>query len=288
MYGFGQLVFVMPQTFVSFTETQNDKTKWMNLLLEKVESPRSQRAAVILVPRGVTLLVYGFGPLVFVMPQTFVSFTETRNDKTKWMDLLLEKVESPGSQRTAVILVSHEVTLLVCGVDQLVFVRPQTFVPFTETRKDETKWMDLLLEKVESPRSQRTAIVLSSRGVTLLVCGVDQLVFVRPQTFVPFTETRKDETKWMDLLLEKVESPRSQRTAIVLSSRGDTLVRHVLDHLPIYTPPFIPNCFFSQPEVRVPPRVTFASLQKSVSEILGKLEGLEEVVATVRESVEEV
>ena len=292
MYGFGQLVFVMPQTFVSFTETQNDKTKWMNLLLEKVESPGSQRTAVILVPRGVTLLVYGFGPLVFVMPQTFVSFAETRNDKTKWMDLLLEKVESPGSQRTAVILVSHGVTLLVCGVDQLVFVRPQTFVPFTETRKDETKWMDLLLEKVESPRSQRTAIVLSSRGVTLLVCGVDQLVFVRPQTFVPFTETRKDETKWMDLLLEKVESPRSQRTAIVLSSRGvtlpDTLVRHVLDHLPIYTPPFIPNCFFSQPEVRVPPRATFASLQKSVSEILGKLEGLEEVVATVRESVEEV
>ena len=153
----------MPQTFVSFTETRNNKTKWMNLLLRKVESPGSQRTAVILVSRGVTLLVYGFGQLVFVMPQTFVSFTETRNDKTKWMNLLPEKVESPGSQRTAVILVSHGVTLLVCGVDQLVFVRPQTFVPFTETRNDKTKWMDLLLEKVESPRSQRTAIILSSR-----------------------------------------------------------------------------------------------------------------------------
>ena len=37
-----------------------------------------------------------------------------------------------------------------------------------------------------------------------------------------------------------------------------------------------------------PTRATFAPLQKSVSEILGKLEGLEEVVAAVRESVEEV
>ena len=37
-----------------------------------------------------------------------------------------------------------------------------------------------------------------------------------------------------------------------------------------------------------PPRATLASPQKSVSEILGKLEGLEEVVAAVRESVEEV
>ena len=37
-----------------------------------------------------------------------------------------------------------------------------------------------------------------------------------------------------------------------------------------------------------PPRATLASLQKSVSEILGKLKGLEEVVAAVRESVEEV
>ena len=37
-----------------------------------------------------------------------------------------------------------------------------------------------------------------------------------------------------------------------------------------------------------PPRATLASLQKSVSEILRKLEGLGEVVAAVRESVEEV
>ena len=37
-----------------------------------------------------------------------------------------------------------------------------------------------------------------------------------------------------------------------------------------------------------PPRATLASLQKSVSEIWGKLKGLEEVVAAVRESVEEV
>ena len=37
-----------------------------------------------------------------------------------------------------------------------------------------------------------------------------------------------------------------------------------------------------------PPRATLASLQKSVSEILGKLERLEEVVAAVREGVEEV
>ena len=133
----------------------------------------------------------GFDQLVFVMPQTFVLFTETRkNDKTKWMNLLREKVESPGFQRTAVILVSRGVTLLVCGFDQLVFVMPQTFVPFTKTRKnDKTKWMNLLLEKVESPGPQRTAVILVSRGVTLLVCGFDQLVFVMPQTFVPFTET---------------------------------------------------------------------------------------------------
>ena len=37
-----------------------------------------------------------------------------------------------------------------------------------------------------------------------------------------------------------------------------------------------------------PPRATLASLQKSVLKILGKLERLEEVVAAVRESVEEV
>ena len=48
----------------------------------------------------------------FVMPQTFVPFTGTRNDKTEWVNLLLEKMESPGSQRTAVILVfawSHSI-----------------------------------------------------------------------------------------------------------------------------------------------------------------------------------
>ena len=61
------------------------------------------------------MLVCGFGQLVFVMPQTFVPLTETRNEETKWMNLLLEKVESPGSQRTAVILVSCGVPLLVCG-----------------------------------------------------------------------------------------------------------------------------------------------------------------------------
>ena len=76
----------MPQTFVPFTGTRNDKTEWVNLLLEKMESPGSQRTAVILVLRGVTLLVGGFGQLVFVMPQTFVSFTGTRNDKTKWIN----------------------------------------------------------------------------------------------------------------------------------------------------------------------------------------------------------
>ena len=113
----------MPQTFVPFTGTRNDKTEWVNLLLEKMESPGSQRTAVILVLRGVTLLVGGFGQLVFVMPQTFVSFTGTRNDKTKWINLLFEKVESPGSQRTAVILFFCGVTLLVCGFGQLVFVQ---------------------------------------------------------------------------------------------------------------------------------------------------------------------
>ena len=108
----------------------------MNLLRERVESPGSQRTGVILVSRGVTLLVCGFGQLVFGMPQTFVPFTETRNDRTKWMNLLLEKVESPGSQRTAVILVSREVALFVCGFGQLVLGMPQTFVPFMETRND--------------------------------------------------------------------------------------------------------------------------------------------------------
>ena len=51
----------------------------------------------------------------YVVPQTFVPLRETWNDKTKWLNLLLVKVESPGSQRTAVILVSRGVTLLVCG-----------------------------------------------------------------------------------------------------------------------------------------------------------------------------
>ena len=63
------------------------------------------------------------------MPQTFGTITQTGNYKTKWMNLLLEKVESPGSQHTAIILVSRGVTLLVCGFGQLVFVMPQTFVP---------------------------------------------------------------------------------------------------------------------------------------------------------------
>ena len=51
------------------------------------------------------------------------------------MNLLLEKVESPGSQRTAVLLVSRVVTLLVCGFGQLVFVMPQTFVSFNGNRE---------------------------------------------------------------------------------------------------------------------------------------------------------
>ena len=157
------------------------------------------------------------------------------------MNLLLEKVESPGSQRTAVILVSRGVTLLV-------FVVPQNFVPFTETRYDKTKWMNLLLEKVESPGSQRTAVILVLRGVALLVWGFVQLFFVMPQTFAPFTETRNDKTKGINLLLERVESPGSQFTAVILGSRGVTLpyilFRHVLDHLPTNTPPpFIPNCW---------------------------------------------
>ena len=240
MCGFGQLVFVVPQTCVPCTETRNDKTKWMNLLLERVESPGSQRTAVVLASRGATLLVCGFGQLVFVMPQTCVPCTETRNDKTKWMNLLLDKVESPGFQPTAVILVLRGVTLLVCGSGQLVFVMPQTCVLFTEIRNDKTKWINLLLERVESPESQRTAFILVSRGVTLLVCGFGQLIFMVPQTFVPFTETQNDKTKWMNLLLERVESPGSQRTVAILGSRGvtltDTLFRHVLDHLPINTP----------------------------------------------------
>ena len=176
----------------------------MNLLLERVESPGSQRTAVILVSRRVTLLVCGSGQLVFVMPQTFVPFTETRKDKTKWMNLLLDRVESSGSQRTAVILGSRGVTL------------PDTLFRHVLDHLPKSKWMNLLLERVELPGSQRTAVILVSRGVTLLVCGSGQLVFVMPQTCVPCTETRNDKTKWMNLSLEKVESPGSQRTAVIL------------------------------------------------------------------------
>ena len=138
--------------------------------------------------------------------------------------------------------------LWVCDFGQLVFGRSQIFGPFAEIRKEKTKWMNLVLEKVESPGSQRTAVILVSRGVTLLVYGFGQLVFVMPQTFGSFTETRNEKTKWMNLLLEKVESPGSQRTSVILGSRGvtlpDTLFRYVLEHLPINTPPLIPNCYF--------------------------------------------
>ena len=134
--------------FRRYCQYQSTTTnRGLNLWLERVESPGSQLTAVILVSRGVTLLVCGFGQLVFVMPQTFVPFTETRNDKTKWMNLLLERVESPGSQRTTAILVLRGVTLLVCGFGQWVFVVPQTFLPFTEIRNDKTQWMNLLLER---------------------------------------------------------------------------------------------------------------------------------------------
>ena len=136
----------------------------------------------------------------------------------------------------------------MCGFGQLVCGRPQILGPFTEIRKEKTKWMNLVLEKVESPGSQRTAVILVSRGVTLLVCGLGQLVFVMPQTFVPFTETRNEKIKWMNLLLEKVESPGSQRIAVILGSRRVTLpgllFRHVLDHLPIPPPPLHPELFF--------------------------------------------
>ena len=109
-----------------------------------------------------------------------------------------------------------------------------------------------MLEKVESPGSQRTAVILVLRGVTLLVCGFGQLVFVMAQSSVPFTETRNEKTKWMNLLLEKVESPGSQRTAVILGSRGvtlpDTLFRHVLYHLPTNTPPSSRTVFFHRPK----------------------------------------
>ena len=137
--GFGQLVFVKPKNICAIHGTRYDRTKWIHCLLEKVDLPAPQRTAVILVLRGVTLLLCGFGQLIFVMPQRFVLFAETRNDETKSMNLLLEKVESPGSQHTAVFLVLRGITLLVCGFGQLVFVMPQTFVPFTGTRNDKTE-----------------------------------------------------------------------------------------------------------------------------------------------------
>ena len=53
----------------------------------------------------------------------------------------------------------------------------------------------------------------------------------------------------MNLLLEQVESPGSQRTAVILGPRGVTLPDTLLDmylttspYIPP-PPPFIPNCF---------------------------------------------
>ena len=89
--------------------------------------------------------------------------------------------------------------------------------------------MNLVLERVGRLDLKRTAVVLVSRGVTLLVCGFDQLVLVMPQTFAPSTETRNEKTKWMNLLLEQVESPGSQRTAVILGPRGITLPDTLLD-----------------------------------------------------------
>ena len=147
----------------------------------------------------------------------------------------------------------------MCGFGPLVFGRPQISGPFTEIRKENTKWKNLVLERVESPGSQRTAVVLVSRGVTLLVCGFDQLVLVMPQTFAPSTETRNEKTKWMNLLLEQMESPGSQRTVVILGPHGVTLPNTLLD-MYLTTSPYI----------------------------FWKLQGLEEVVAAVRESLEEV
>ena len=107
--------------------------------------------------------------------------------------------------------------------------RPQISGPFTEIRKENTKWLNLVLERVESPGSRRAAVVLVSRGVTLLACSFDQLVLVMPQTFAPSTETRNEKTKWMNLLLQQVESPGSQRTAVILGPRGVTLPDTLLD-----------------------------------------------------------
>ena len=109
------------------------------------------------------------------------------------------------------------------------FGRPQISGPFTEIRKENTKCMNLVLERVELRGSQRTAIILVSRGVTLLVCGFDQLVLVMPQTFAPSTETRNEKIKEMNLLLGQVESPGSQRTAVILGPRGVTLPDTLLD-----------------------------------------------------------
>ena len=117
----------------------------------------------------------------------------------------------------------------MCDFGPLVFGRRQISGPFTEIRKENTKWINLVLERVESPGSQRTAVVLVSRGVTLLVCGFDQLVLVMPQTFAPSTETRNENIKWMNLLLEQVESPRSQHTVVILGPRGVTLPDTLLD-----------------------------------------------------------
>ena len=126
------------------------------------------------------------------------------------------------------------------------FIRRLNQLPIlTGTRQSKAEFV---LEKVESPGSQRTAVIRVSRGVTLLVCGFGQLVYVMPQTSVSFTEIQNEKTKWMDLLLEKVESPGSQRTAVILDSRGvtlaDTLLKHVLDHL-LITPPLHPELFHS-------------------------------------------
>ena len=48
------------------------------------------------------LWVCGFGPLFFFWgggrPQISGPFTEIRKENTKWMNLVLERVESPGSQ----------------------------------------------------------------------------------------------------------------------------------------------------------------------------------------------
>lgn len=47
------------------------------------------------------------------------------------------------------------------------FMMSETFMSFRETRKYEIEWLNLSLERVESPGSQRTAVILDLRGVTL-------------------------------------------------------------------------------------------------------------------------